>query len=626
MRSPLQHELPAARPRQGPTLACALAWAALGLALACGAGVPQTIQAPELNDRNRALYARTNLEKARALRMEERHEVAESVARRGLTFEPDNTELLRLRADLLERLGRADEARVLRAQADELAPPRPALDDLPHPLSAPTTKLLVVLLPPAPSLLSSASRDRLPLDWPHGDEAATLVQRLRVRLPNARVVTVPDHLHATARSVATARAWLEGMQPDALLALRIDRAFCGHSVKDGDFAVAWLRLAVVHPDVSETEARLIRVALDTPTGEDCEATAVAHAVERVLEVTAVQQALGAEPASEEAHWTSASLRLAFPILDWRLQEEIAQGRRFLSLGELAFALRHFQEAERIDSEDRVTLSFLDETQRSLALARLLEPVRTEPSNGAESSAEHLGAQLSRSQRVGLEAQLAHEQRRRSEMLSALAVLYEVRSAPTLGTIANMRPAEIHDPTATGIALAVARVPAGSSVEVRTLYAPDGGVLARYYFAEDSDIPVLREEDTDGKDGADRWVGYENGVVAEVWESDTPGGPPSLHLVYAPGGSPIERVELDHDGDGRLDRLFVYESGLLREESWDTDGDGAYDRFQRFDESGSLTMREEDVDGDEEIDVRTAYNKGRIVRREILNADLLSKIQ
>jgi tetratricopeptide (TPR) repeat protein len=126
------------------------------LALACGAGVPQTIQAPELNDRNRALYARTNLEKARALRMEERHEVAESVARRGLTFEPDNTELLRLRADLLERLGRADEARVLRAQADELAPPRPALDDLPHPLSAPTTKLLVVLLPPAPSLLSSA--------------------------------------------------------------------------------------------------------------------------------------------------------------------------------------------------------------------------------------------------------------------------------------------------------------------------------------------------------------------------------------------------------------------------------------------------------------------------------------
>ena len=66
--------------------------------------------------------------------------------------------------------------------------------------------------------------------------------------------------------------------------------------------------------------------------------------------------------------------------------------------------------------------------------------------------------------------------------------------------------------------------------------------------------------------------------------------------------------------------------MLREESWDTDGDGAFDRFQQFDETGSLTMREEDVDGDEEIDVRTAYNKGRIVRREILNADLLSEIQ
>ncbi len=37
----------------------------------------------------------------------------------------------------------------------------------------------------------------------------------------------------------------------------------------------------------------------------------------------------------------------------------------------------------------------------------------------------------------------------------------------------------------------------------------------------------------------------------------------------------------------------------------------------------LARREEDIDGDEEIDVRTAYADGRIVRREILNPELLT---
>jgi hypothetical protein len=317
--------------------------------------------------------------------------------------------------------------------------------------------------------------------------------------------------------------------------------------------------------------------------------------------------------------------VAFPALEWRLQEEIAQGRRYLSLGELALALRHFQNAERIDPEDPVSHTFVDETQRTLALARLLEPVADDTRSEAP-PAEALDAQLSHSQRVGLEAQLAHEQRRRLEMLSALAVLHETRTAPTPGTVAAMRPVELEDPTATGIALALPRLARGSSLEVRSLYAPDGALLARYYFAEDTTTPVLREEDTDGDGNPDRWVGYEDGVVAEAWEAQTPGGPPSLHVVYGPEGTPIKRVELDHDGDGRLDRLFVYAGGQLREDSWDTNGDGAFDRFQQFDEDGSLTLREEDVDGDEEIDVRTAYNKGRIVRREILNAELLSEIQ
>ena len=605
-----------------------VSWVSLALCgaiLGCGTPAIQRYEAPELSERSRALYARTNLEKARALYAEGRIDVAESAARRGLSFEPDNTDLLRLRADLLETLGRGDEARQVREHVDLLEPPLPPPSDTPHPLSNSRTGLLIALLPPSPSLMQSSSRARVPRAWPDGPEATTLHRRLAIRLPHARVQMLSDAPHPAASSVPAAEAWLVSEGAGALVSLRVDRAFCGSSIKDGDFAVAWLRVAVALPNEETSEARLIRVALDTSPDDGCEAAAIAYAVERVLELSPVHEALSAGPLHPGDRFSGASVRAAFPALDWQLQEQIAQGRRYLSLGELALALRHFREAERIDPEDKVTRSFLAETSTTLAMARLLEPITGDTHQEAQ-RADTLGAQLSASQRLGLEAQLAHEQRRREEMLSALAVMYEQRSAPTPGTVAAMRPVELNDPTATGIALALSRLPRDSTIEVRSLYAPDGSVLARYYFGDDSSNPVLREEDTNGDGAPDRWVGYDAGVVAEVWEAQDPGGPPSLHLVYGRGGSPIERVELDHDGDGRLDRLFVYAEGLLREESWDTDGDGSFDRFQRFDETGSLTMREEDVDGDEEIDVRTAYNKGRIVRREILNAELLSEVQ
>lgn len=619
---------PPCRSDATPWVPCAGLLAALSIACATACGTPDILrsQAPPLSEGNRALYARINLEKARALYAEGRIDMAESAARRGLRFEPDDTDLLRLRAELLEELGRADEARVLRARADEIEPPLPPPSDAPHPLSTPRNRVLLVLLPPSPSLLDRTDRGRVPRDWPRGVAAATLEERLRVRLPHARVVTLTDGPHPSSNSVPASQAWLAAEQADAVVSIRVDRAFCGSSVKDGDFAVAWLRVAAARPDLADPEARLIRVALDTPPDHGCEAAAVAHALERVLELRAVHEALQAPRSPRGTPWANASIRTLFPRIAWRAQEEVAQGRRYLSVGELDLALRHFRRAQRIDPDDPTIVAFVEDVSKSLDLARLLEPVTGHTQAEAE-AARSLGAQLSDSQRRGLEAQLAHEQRRRQDMLSALSVLKESRQAPGPGALAAMRPVELVDPTATGIALAMERLPAGQALEVRSLYAPDGSVLARYYFPEDERTPVLREEDSNGDSEPDRWVGYDDkGVVSEVWEAQDPGGPPTLHLVYAPGGNPIERVELDHDGDGRLDRLFVYTGGLLREESWDTDGDGAFDRFQRFDETGSLTMREEDVDGDEEIDVRTAYNKGRIVRREILNAELLSEIQ
>ncbi len=606
--------------------------AAIGAAfwlLACGAGVPQKIEAPPLTEHNRAVYARSNLLKARALRAEGRLEMAASAARRGLEFQPDNAELHRIRADVLERLGDAQRASVHWERADELAPAPEPLDDLPHPLARTGTDVRIVLLPPSASLLGSpGSRNRIPRDWPRGPEAETLRARLQARLPQAKQELVSGDAHPSAVSVRSARQWLNTpTSPDALISLRVERAFCGSSIKDGDFAVAWLRVAVAHPGAAETRAHLIRVSLDSPPDTDCEAAAVAVGLERTLELFAVQEALGAE-AVQDAGWTGASLRVVLPDLDERLRAEIDQGRRYLSIGELALALEHFEQAREIDPDDAVAAAFFADSERSLHMLRLLAPSRESAgyATPGPSDGNDLGPELSQAQRSGLEAQLAHEQRRREEMLSALAVLYELRNAPTGGTVANMRRGGLGDPSATGVALATARAGEGEAVEVRTLYAPDGSVLARYYFAGDSEAPVLREEDTDADGAPDRWIGYERGIVSEIWESELPGGPPTLHLIYGPGGTPIERVELDHDGDGRLDRLFIYSAGQLRQESWDTNGDGAYDRWQHFDETGSLTVREEDVDGDEEIDVRTAYNQGRIVRREILNTDLLSEIQ
>jgi hypothetical protein len=344
--------------------------------------------------------------------------------------------------------------------------------------------------------------------------------------------------------------------------------------------------------------------------------AIGRAFEQVLELEDVRRVLASGAGADRAHYTSAATRTVFPMLEWRIGEQVARGRRYLAVGELAHALTHFERAVEIDPEDPAAAGFLDEVTRSLAVASQLEPA-TAPSS--------LDPQLSSAQRTGMEAQLVYETRRREEMLSALAVLYETRNAPTPGTVANMRPFEVRDPSAIGIALAMARIPKGAAVEVKTLFAPDGTVLARYYFSEDSGTPVLREDDTGGDGVPDRWVGYEDGLIREVWEGDGD-GPPTLHVIYVRGGSAIERIEFDNNGTGEVDRVFVYSGGVLENEAVDTNGDGSFDRFQRFDETGSLTMREEDVNGDDEIDVRTAYNNGRIVRREILNSELLTELQ
>jgi hypothetical protein len=198
-------------------------------------------------------------------------------------------------------------------------------------------------------------------------------------------------------------------------------------------------------------------------------------------------------------------------------------------------------------------------------------------------------------------------------------------APPPELLATLRPTEPRDP---GPGLALARERAGGDVEARALYAPDGTVLAVYYFAARAprgSPPVLREEDTRERGRPDRWIGYQDGVRRDVFEDTQDRGSPDLHLVFADGGHALERIEIDADGNARPERVFRYAEGRLRSESRDTNGDGRLDRTEVFGADGLVELRSEDLNGDGDVDVRTTYRNGRIVRREVLSPDLVENL-
>ena len=276
-------------------------------------------------------------------------------------------------------------------------------------------------------------------------------------------------LEPPAATVPEAMAFLDREAPASALSIRVERAYCGSSIKDGRFAVAWLRVAAGAPSATRepTATHLVRTTLDDP-GESCRSAAVALAFERVLALRDVRDILGArrEPAGRRVEageatggeatgrearrgqdtrgaqhtrvaqkdevkkpgYSAATTRALFPALAWRAAQEVDRGRRHLAVGNLEQAQVHFERAAAIDPEDPAAVAFLDEVSRSLAIARSLE---------ADGRVSPPLPQLTEAQRTGMEAQLAYETKRREEMLSALAVLYETRNAPTPGTIANI---------------------------------------------------------------------------------------------------------------------------------------------------------------------------------------------
>jgi hypothetical protein len=393
-----------------------------------------------------------------------------------------------------------------------------------------------------------------------------------------------------------------------VLSLRVERAYCGESLKDGRFGMAWLRVAAELPGDSSAGATLARSLVSEPRlAGGCLAEVVARALEAALALPSVDSVLARAESggANGTAWTAPALRSLFPGLGQRIEAELTAGRRALASGRLPQAAAAFGRAEKIDAEDPDVRAYAEEARATLALAKQIKgPARTRRNE--------LEPSWSPSERAAADALLAEERRRRDDLLALLAVLDEDLHVPPATTLATLRKSDVTDTKSFGPKLARER--ARGPIEARAVYAPDGSVLSRYYFARGAELPVLREEDTSHDGKPDRWIGYRDGTRSEIWEDGRGAGRPDVHLIFA--ASALERIELDDDGDRRPERVFVYTRGQLTGESRDTNKDGKLDRFDRLDASGNVVLREEDTNADGSIDIRSIYSAGRLVRREL----------
>jgi tetratricopeptide (TPR) repeat protein len=582
------------RPLVSASLAAALALSTA--ATPAPAETPRWVGMPEIREaspRDRERATQHALHSARSLRKRGELEQAEAVLTHGLRANPRSAALLREHARVLETLGQGAAARAAWRRADAIDPPAGPLPDAALP-STPG-ELLIVLLSPDPTTRA----ERRPLAWPEGAVAGELEQRLRARLPAVRIV------HADFDDVAAAKSFLPGKPMRAVISLRVDRVYCGDTIKDGRFGLAWLRIAGEQPGATASGAQWARSVIDEPQlPRGCPRESIARALEHALALPWVRALVATAPLAR-GEWSTGAIRSLFPDIERRIEAGLAEGRGQLATGRLAAAQRTFEAVAAVDPEDPIPASYLRDVTATLTLSR--ELARRRGGNG-----DDLDPRMSAAARAALEAQLVAERARRDALLTALAVLGEGARLPTAAALAGLTPVAQADPDGFGVQLARSR--AGGAVHARAALAPDGSELARYYFPEHHALPVLREEDSDGDGVADRWIGYAGDQRAEIWEGAAASGRPDVRLILAGDGVSLRRVEVDRDGNGSPERVMYYTGGALRVQATDSNANGRLDTFERFSADGSILVREEDVNGDGEIDVRSEFRAGKLVRR------------
>lgn len=550
------------------------------LVVACQ-GIDPTPGDEPVTEADRARFVKRRVQDALAFRLQKRFEAAEHQLRLALSGDPDHARAHALLARTLRDLGREEEAARHAGRAQQLAPPPPPLPE--GPLVSDASGVLVLLLPPdigrgaSPALPEASEDPRIP---------RTLAGRIRTRLPNATV------RERAPGSVQEAEEWLRREAARAAIGVRTDQALCTESAKDGPFARASLTVVVARPGALPDEpVRVAAVDDDPALPPACTDAALALALEKALSLPGVVRALAEAPGPRQEAWAGLAARALVPERERVAASEIAHAQA---------------EAKRSVSPPDA--------------GREIE--RAEQERAAEQALDTARAALPRDpETAALEAEVAGERRRRDELLAALRV-DELRQRPPLPEeIAVLRVAETREPESVGLRLARQRA-RGAEVEARVLYAPDGAVMARFYFERGAGALLLREEDSDDDGIADRWTAYARERPSEVWEDRGASGATNAHIFLAADGVSTERIEIDMDADGRAERIFHYAAGSLLGGDADTDGDGRLDRFERYEPGGGLATRDEDLDGDGRIDVHSELRAGRLLRREIRNPAFL----
>ena len=138
---------------------------------------------------------------------------------------------------------------------------------------------------------------------------------------------------------------------------------------------------------------------------------------------------------------------------------------------------------------------------------------------------------------------------------------------------------------------------------------------------------LRELDRDDDGVRDVFYRYRGDSLIEERHDANNDGTIDLVILYEERLR--VRTEEDTDRDGRMDlwTRYIHDGKLERvgEIERDTKGGGFADTFEIFESQGGETVlvrREQDLNGDGEIDVVSFYVGGRLVRRQIRDADLI----
>ena len=580
--------------------------AATGLGCVSASG-EATKQGPSLRAKER--FASHRIQAALQLRSEGRHGAAERNLRRALAVHPESAKTLRLLARVLEEQDHWEEANQLRARANFIEPPpgEPAETAIP----IPHADLAIYLIS------TKNEQSAPPSDFQVSDAEELLENHLSKRFPSATL----HHFYPT--SITEAKNRIEADAAKRVLSLRTVRRICGDNPKEGPFSYARLRASLVHPQESWITRRNYAEVehWPPPNQPNCDRSVLLRSIENLLSEVALVNGLTVPV--EKTEWSQASLRAVFPELGEKIQQHIERGRARLATGRLKAAGEAFQAALAIDPEDQRALQYAAETELTRTMLQEIS-LANQSSQQENVETGFLDPQLSQAQRQSAEQLLAEEERMRKHLLTALwAVEHPITPLPDFATQALVT-TEIEQ--ADPISLELATRQAKAELTLKSLFAPDGSLIARFFYAGNSTTPLLEARDTNGDQKEDRWVGFRAGKPHEIWEDRQATQQPDVHWTLAADGVQIEKIEVDHDQLPGFEQAFEYRAGRLVHSSMDRDGDGRFDQFERFDENGKVTERNEDLNGDGSIDVRSFFQNGALIRREISDPAALEELE